>query len=433
MAKRQWDNVCTQVNTCALTGAAAFFAGIPDAAMVVNGPLWCYFYALRHLERASSTIGQRFFCSQADNDAVVYGTEEYLRDSLRLLKEKSRPAVVLIENSCSVSLIGDDIAGIVRDEGLPCPAVCIDSGGLGGGFQEGYRAAARAYFEAIPPAPRRIVQPGTVNLLGCTPVYYNAADDLAELKRMLALAGYKVLACPGTGSAVDELTQMNQAQLNIVVHEELGRELAEKLEREYGMPWLSLLPPYGLEASLTWLAAVQERIGGAPEAWRQVREEADGFERRIQEGLLDMQGIWGDPWFENTLIAAPASAALGLAQALRGEWADTGSLTLVLHGGGWSGTVPEGIDTMIDGAQNSQAMEPYVKKLSGGLLLGSGSEKALLRRLGASDVVFQAVAHPVHDELVLGERPFMGLRGALHMSSRLWNGYMGMCQKYPWY
>ena len=48
--QEKWGDVCQRVMTCALTGAAAFCAGIPGAQIIANGPLWCYFYALRHLE-----------------------------------------------------------------------------------------------------------------------------------------------------------------------------------------------------------------------------------------------------------------------------------------------------------------------------------------------------------------------------------------------
>ena len=60
----EWGNVCSRVDTCALTGAAAFFTGIKGAEVLVNGPLWCYFYALRHLEKSNSRLGERFHGSQ---------------------------------------------------------------------------------------------------------------------------------------------------------------------------------------------------------------------------------------------------------------------------------------------------------------------------------------------------------------------------------
>ena len=59
-ATAEWGNVCSRVDPCALTGAAAFFTSIKGAEVLVNGPLWCYFYALRHLEKSNSRLGERF-------------------------------------------------------------------------------------------------------------------------------------------------------------------------------------------------------------------------------------------------------------------------------------------------------------------------------------------------------------------------------------
>lgn len=129
--------VCLHADTCALAGAAAFFAGIPDAAIVVNGPMWCYFYALRSLESSQPLLSNRMVATQLDNQAIVFGTEEYLRDTLKPYIDDP-PAVICIENNCSAGLIGDDLAAIARDAGAACPVVVFDSNGLIGGFSEGY-------------------------------------------------------------------------------------------------------------------------------------------------------------------------------------------------------------------------------------------------------------------------------------------------------
>ncbi|HEY3425197.1 MAG TPA: nitrogenase component 1 [Negativicutes bacterium] len=430
MCKSQWDNVCTQVNTCALTGAAAFFAGIPDAVMIVNGPLWCYFYALRHLEKSCTTVGTRFYCSQPDNNAVVYGTEDCLVDLLQFIRENSRPSVLLIENSCAIGLIGDDIAGIASQVKLPCPVICIDSGGLTGGYWEGYRAAAKAYLAMMPLLKRSIVQPRTVNLLGCTIGYYNAANDIRELKRMLALAGYQVLACPGAGSSTAEIAAMTQAELNIVVHEELGLDLAHRLHQDYGMPYLSLLPPYGLEGSLTWLKTIGQKLSIDKQSLQFVQHEVDNLERQLRAATLEMLRIWGELCFESTLIAAPSSVALGMVPAVCCEWVDTGPLTTVVHDGIPAYPLPNGIDMVLDGSSDNAAIEHQLAGLAGGLLLASSNEKAILHQQAVEDVVWQNIALPVYDEVLLTDRPFMGLRGAGHMTERLWNQYIACCQRW---
>ena len=53
--EKSFDDVCMCTDTCALAGAAAFFAGIKDAVIVVNGPLWCHFFAMLTL----STVRRR--------------------------------------------------------------------------------------------------------------------------------------------------------------------------------------------------------------------------------------------------------------------------------------------------------------------------------------------------------------------------------------
>ena len=40
MVNGKWENICSRADTCALTGAAAFFSGIPKSEVLVNGPLY---------------------------------------------------------------------------------------------------------------------------------------------------------------------------------------------------------------------------------------------------------------------------------------------------------------------------------------------------------------------------------------------------------
>jgi len=430
MGKTEWDNACTQVNACALTGATAFFAGIPDAVVVVNGPLWCSFYARRYLEKQCPSLPERFFCSQADNEAVVYGTEACLLETLATVKEKRSPSVLLIINNCSVGLIGDDLAGIARQAEFDCPVVCMDGGGLSGGFWEGYRAAVQKYFETVELQPRGMINLGTINLLGLSFGYYNAANDVQELEGMLIMAGYRVQACPGLGTSVSEMEAMSHSELNLVVHEELGGELARQLKKQYDMPYISLLPPYGIEQTLLWLKNVGIHMQlKSKDTLNLLEKEANSKQLTIRTAVTDMERIWGDLWFENAVVAAPASVAMGMAKALRLEWADIGKLTVVAHDGLPSLTSPQCVDSILDGGANSEEIQMRLRSLPGGLLLGSGSEKAFLRQQSVPDTVCCNISLPVYDEVVFTGRPFMGLRGAANLLERLWNGYAAEKQR----
>ena len=64
MSETEWEAACHHTDTCALTGSAAFFMGIPKSHVLVNGPIWCYFYALRYLEDAAGYLSSHVTCTQ---------------------------------------------------------------------------------------------------------------------------------------------------------------------------------------------------------------------------------------------------------------------------------------------------------------------------------------------------------------------------------
>lgn len=415
-----FSDVCWHADTCALAGAAAFFAGIPDAAIVVNGPMWCYFYAMRHLEDSQPLLSQRMVCTQLDNEAIVFGTEEYLRDTLAPYVEKP-PALLCIESNCSASLIGDDMAGIAREMGIACPVVVFDSGGLIGGFAEGYAKAAAEVLDVLSPPPMPDTSWRRVNLLGLTPGYCNGMNDQRELERLLRLAGYEVNACPGGGTEAAGLFRLTHAALNIVVHEELGRPLAERMEKEYRIPFIAPRLPYGVAGTRAWLEAVGAALPGKKldVALSACDEERD----RLFRFLNAFKMVWGELWFEEAVVAAPPSTAFGLVAALRGEWADMGRLTAIVQQPRFGAIAPD-MGDLVDAvcpAEDAGQVEMVLGRLSSGLLLGSSSENQLLRRAGRKDVQFFSVANPVEEHVRLTDLPFMGLRGAGYVQECLWN------------
>ena len=138
-----FDDMSVWMESCALTGAAAFFAGMRGCAVIVNGPLWCYLFTQRHIEQSQSDISHRMKCTQLDNDAIVFGAEEYLREALQPHIDHP-PALLAVISGSSASLIGDDVGAIARAAGVTCPVVAIDSGGLVGSFADGWARASCA-------------------------------------------------------------------------------------------------------------------------------------------------------------------------------------------------------------------------------------------------------------------------------------------------
>lgn len=414
-----WGDICNRVETCAITGAGAFTAGIPGSEILVNGPLWCYFYALRYLEHVDYSLAERFHGSQPDNNAIVYGSEPYVTEALEnLLATGRRPSLLLLESSCSLSLIGDDLAGIVYSLHLPFPVVTMDCGGIIGGFAAGYSRAAVKIFKALLPKTSAVV-PRTVNILGVTDFYLHGAEDRKELVRLLRLAGCERIYTPGSGATLEELQQLGTAELNIVTNEELGLPLAQFLQKQYGTSYVLAGVPYGVKGTLRWLRRLQELL-----PWLElgaVEKEAAAISNFLLHRNNEIRGLWGRLWFDEVVVSAPATTALCLAQILRTEWADTGRLSVICQQPLQEQHYCDQADAIytvgVDDAKIAGLLESCDKLL----LLGSSSESSVLYRRGKCDFTVCSIAYPANDEALFLEEPTAGLRGSLYLLQRLWS------------
>ena len=91
MRDNDFKTSCHHMSTCALTGASAFFDAIPGSFMLINGPLWCYFYAMKYVEDYDASALRRFHCTQPEGNALVYGTEKDLLAGLDFVKANFTP------------------------------------------------------------------------------------------------------------------------------------------------------------------------------------------------------------------------------------------------------------------------------------------------------------------------------------------------------
>ena len=408
-----FDDMSVWMESCALTGAAAFFAGLRGCAVIVNGPLWCYLFTQRHIEQSQSDISHRMKCTQLDNDAIVFGAEAYLREALQPHMEQP-PALLAVISGSSASLIGDDVGAIARAAGVTCPIVAIDSGGLIGSFADGWARAACAALEALLPEAQGEVRHG-VNLIGMTSSYYNGENDARELVRLLTGAGYEVRRVFGCDMPPERIGDLAQAELNIVVHDELGLAAAKYIEERCGTPYIAPLPPYGRAGTRRWLAAIFAAL--PPVRGEDAMEEIAVAERRDFLRINDLKNTWGELLFDTVLIRAPRSTAWGLAEALRTEWADVRHLAVAAQLRGDAAAV-QIADEQLAETDTARAQE-LLAAMERGLLMGSSSESVLA---DPCRMLYVPVAYPVVDRLHISDQPFMGLRGARHIEDMLWNG-----------
>lgn len=423
MSEVNYNNACDSFDSCAIAGAAAFMAGIPNSHILINGPLWCYFYAKGHLKRANSKIMERFTASQPDTNAVIFGGESFLKEELERLcgQENFNPSVLFVENSCAFSLIGDDTEGILREQELPFPCVSMDCGGLMGNFAAGYE---KAFIECIKVLglKREKRDPLGVNLLGTTEYYLHGKADKEEMVRLLELCGYKVEACPGSGTTWEGLQGLSKASLNIVVNEELGLKSAQLLQKQLGIPYIVAGLPYGLKGTKKWLERINEAL--PVPGLDSLSTEIEEVQKVIIDTLEDYSCYWGALWYDQVIVAAPSTQALAMAEALRTEWMDMGKLTVL----GLTEVKDKSFCTCLDELiVVDKAMTNWkdcISKHGSVLLLGSNNEQVNILREGLANIDFLNIAYPLHQEVVLVDMPLVGIKGTPYFLQLLWNKFM---------
>jgi nitrogenase molybdenum-cofactor synthesis protein NifE len=99
-------------------------------------------------------------------------------------------------------------------------------------------------------------------------------------------------------------------------------------------------------------------------------------------------------------------------------------ITVLQNGVPFKQSYPEYIGIVLDAYKDQQKIEQHLAGLRGGLLMASSREKAILHQKAVKDVAYQHISSPVYDEMILKNRPFMGLQGTSHMVASLWNQYI---------
>ncbi len=418
MSQSEWEAACHHGSTCGLTGSSAFLDSIPDSFTLVNGPLWCYFYAMKYVDNENPMASQRFSCTQPGANSLVYGTEEDLKKGFAMIQSFAKPKRVFVISNCSVSLVGDDTQGIADKLHLPWPVYAMDSGGMKGSFEAGYSAAALRIEKEMKSLP---VKPKSVNVLGLSTCHMKGREDALEIRRLLEKVGITVVSMPGGGDTWEHIMEAPSAALNVVVRDELGLSLAKKMEADFQTPYISVGLPYGVDGTLEWIQQVIDALGGGDS--QPLQEEGTKQKEYLLRKGNNLESLWGALWFDRILISAPPSEAAGMAEAIRREWADTAKMTIHFQCQ-TNKTVPAADEIRVVGKDDVLIKKDY-ETWQGGLVLSSSHETMLLTRL-QKDFAYVHIALPSHDEMHFSDVPFCGLRGAAYLYELLWNAKLRM-------
>ncbi len=227
--------------SCAYDGARVVLMPITDAIHLVHGPIACAgnSWDNRGARSSDSQLYRRGFTTEMLENDVIFGGEKKLYKAILDLAEryKEQARAIFVYATCVTAMTGDDVEAVctAAAEKVSIPVIPVNTPGFIGDKNIGNRLAGEILFKYVigttePP----FLGEYPINLIG----EYNIAGDLWGMLPLFDRLGIQVLSCFSGDAKFEELRYAHRARLNIIICSKSLTNLAKKMQKTYGMPYL---------------------------------------------------------------------------------------------------------------------------------------------------------------------------------------------------
>ncbi|MDD2364832.1 MAG: bifunctional nitrogenase iron-molybdenum cofactor biosynthesis protein NifEN [Desulfuromonadaceae bacterium] len=227
--------------SCAYDGARVVLMPITDAIHLVHGPIGCAgnSWDNRGARSSDSQLYRRGFTTEMLENDVIFGGEKKLYKAILDLAEryKDQARAIFVYATCVTAMTGDDVEAVctAASQKISIPIIPVNTPGFIGDKNIGNRLAGEILFKYVigttePPELGEY----PINLIG----EYNIAGDLWGMLPLFDRLGIQVLSCFSGDAKFEELRYAHRAKLNIIICSKSLTNLAKKMQKTYGMPYL---------------------------------------------------------------------------------------------------------------------------------------------------------------------------------------------------
>ncbi len=284
-----------QTQGCQLNLSLAIISTIRDSVIIAHAPLGCGGSMLASAGisknfqklRDSNAKGLIWLNTNLDNNDVVGGGEQKLRDAVLYADREFRPSSIIVLNSCVPGIIGDDIdsilgelQNIVSARIVPIHCEGFKSKIMASAYDSVYHGilrnlvgereeVARVFEDELELLKENYRISRTVNILNVSSMSKQDEDELTRLVKALGL-NVRILPCY---AHPDDFLDVRDAALNVSICATHDDYFVEHIKEIYGIPFVLKAIPIGVKNTNQWLLDIATFFGLEQKAQKLIEAE----------------------------------------------------------------------------------------------------------------------------------------------------------------